>query len=770
MHWTPSRPRRRTGFAVAALACAALFSPAPSGAAPMAPALTSPEARWAPLVVADWRRHGAVLDPVRDRLLVFGGESNAGFTNGVFALPLSGASGWGPLTATGGPLARRSAGVVYDRVRDRLLVFGGSDGTTTYNDLWALSLAGAPQWTFLGSGGALVPPREEHVTVYDATHDRLVIFGGIDHEGHILSDCWALPLAGSSAWSPLATSGPRPPARQSASGIYDPVRDRLLVFGGADSSGTLLSDTWALPMGAGDTWALVPLAGGEPVARERAAVAYDAGHDQMVVYGGRGASALQATVLTLSLAGTAVWNVPSSSTPSPAAREWAAAIVDPARDRLVVVGGGTPSLSIDVLGWALGGTHPWTTLTPGPRQARGHAVLRDPVRNRLLAFGGVDASNVANNALWSLDLGGPPVWTQLAPSGTPPEPRGYASAIYDAPRDRVLVFGGVNFSPFQVYVEVWALQLAGTPTWQLLSPTGTRPSARYLHSAIYDPVRDRMVVFGGTGGSTTNNEVWMLDLGGTPAWTFQPPDIGTPTPRSTHGAIYDPVRDRMVVSGGTDFTNVFTDTHYLLLAGTPHWHSLASSLPPSARYLAAWGYDPVRDRLLEYGGRNLAGSSFNEVWALPFDATNQWLQIQTAGAAPAARVGFCGAFDPPNDRFVFMSGGTSDVLSVDWDAALTSAPPASPLEIALSPPYPNPMRDGAMIRYVTTEPGPVEIAILDVSGRRVRMLEAEQREPGAGLLRWDGRDERGTRVAPGVYLVHMRSQGRLLSRRIVRTQ
>jgi len=131
---------------------------------------------------------------------------------------------------------------------------------------------------------------------------------------------------------------------------------------------------------------------------------------------------------------------------------------------------------------------------------------------------------------------------------------------------------------------------------------------------------------------------------------------------------------------------------------------------------------------------------------------------------------FCGAFDPPNDRFVFMSGGTSDVLSVDWDAALTSAPPASPLEIALSPPYPNPMRDGAMIRYVTAEPGPVEIAILDVSGRRVRMLEAEQREPGAGLLRWDGRDERGTRVAPGVYLVHMRSQGRLLSRRIVRTQ
>ncbi|HXJ68172.1 MAG TPA: FlgD immunoglobulin-like domain containing protein, partial [Verrucomicrobiae bacterium] len=90
-----------------------------------------------------------------------------------------------------------------------------------------------------------------------------------------------------------------------------------------------------------------------------------------------------------------------------------------------------------------------------------------------------------------------------------------------------------------------------------------------------------------------------------------------------------------------------------------------------------------------------------------------------------------------------------------------------PLDIALAPPFPNPMRDAATIRYVTVEPGPVEIAILDVSGRRVRMLEDEQREPGAGVLRWDGRDERGTRVAPGVYLVHMRSRGRALSRRIV---
>ena len=49
-----------------------------------------------------------------------------------------------------------------------------------------------------------------------------------------------------------------------------------------------------------------------------------------------------------------------------------------------------------------------------------------------------------------------------------------------------------------------ALSLAGTPAWSALAPSGTPPSWRYMHSAIYDPVRDRMVVFGGS----SLNDVW----------------------------------------------------------------------------------------------------------------------------------------------------------------------------------------------------------------------------------------------------------------------
>jgi len=770
----------RTGIAVTALACAALFSPSitPCHAAPANAELTSAEAAWVPHLAPGRFRHAAVLDPGRDRMLVFGGDSGEGPSNAVQALPLSGASGWSTIDVPGfAPLARHSAGVVYDPVRDRLLVFGGSVGATRFNDLWALSLAGSPQWTLLSSGG-LVPARQEHVTVYDAAHDRLVIFGGIDAAQHVLSDCWALSLSGPGTWTPLGTGADGPSARQSACGVYDPVRDQLIVFGGADSSGTLQSDTWALPLGAGGTWAKLPLASGEPAPLERAAAAYDPGQDQMVVYGGRTASGLQDLVLTLSLAGTATWNIPASSTPRPAAREWTSAIVDPVRDQLVVYGGGTTAPTSDVLSFALSGTHPWTafTSTAVPPPFRAAAMVRDPVRNRMLVFGGLDPSNAANNSVWSLDLNGPMAWTKLTVSGSPPGVRGYESMVYDAARDRVLVYGGVNFFS-GVYNDVWALQLAGTPTWQRLFPTGTLPLPRYLHSAVIDPLRDRMVVFGGSNGSSSYDELWTLDLGGTPAWTFWPnTDAAQPAGRTLHGAFYDPVRDRMVICYGTDFSTVFPDVWALPLAGPFHWQALAPNGPaPSPRYLTGWGYDGARDRLLLYGGLDLRGNRFNDAWALQFGATDQWVNLQPSGFVPPGRLDHCAAFDPLGDRFVFAGGRTinglnADVLSIDWQEGLTSAPPASPLEIALAPPFPNPMRDAVTIRFVTPDGGRVRVAIHDVSGRRVRTLEDDVREPGAGELRWDGLDDRGARVAPGVYLVQMRSQGRLLSRRIVRTE
>src|SRR5262249_7089447 len=111
------------------------------------------------------------------------------------------------------------------------------------------------------------------------------------------------------------------------------------------------------------------------------------------------------------------------------------------------------------------------------------------------------------NLVSALSLAGSPAWTQLIPVGTPPSGREGHTAIYDPVDDRMVVFGG--WDGFNKLNDVWALSLAGSPSWTQLIPMGISPRIRYWHTAIYDPVRNRMMVFGGFG-SYILNDVWDL--------------------------------------------------------------------------------------------------------------------------------------------------------------------------------------------------------------------------------------------------------------------
>jgi hypothetical protein len=129
----------------------------------------------------------------------------------------------------------------------------------------------------------------------------------------------------------------------------------------------------------------------------------------------------------------------------------------------------------------------------------------------------------------------------------------------------MIVFGGVGW-------DTWALTL-GAPAWAELAPTGVPPLGNLNHTAIYDPVRDRMVVFGGAYLDEFNQphfptDVSALSLAGTTGWTALSTG-GGPVGRSLHTAIYDPVRDRMVVFGGADIRGLALNDAWFLVWGAP---------------------------------------------------------------------------------------------------------------------------------------------------------------------------------------------------------
>jgi hypothetical protein len=97
-----------------------------------------------------------------------------------------------------------------------------------------------------------------------------------------------------------------------------------------------------------------------------------------------------------------------------------------------------------------------------------------------------------------------------------------------------------------------------------------------------------------------------------------------------------------------------------------------------------------------------------------------------------------------------------------------SVPDPEAPRLALAPPGPNPTgATGAEIRFSLAAPGPTTLAIYDVTGRRVNTLLSRFLPQGPHSVRWDATDERGARVAGGVYFLRLAAAGRTLVRSVV---
>lgn len=98
-------------------------------------------------------------------------------------------------------------------------------------------------------------------------------------------------------------------------------------------------------------------------------------------------------------------------------------------------------------------------------------------------------------------------------------------------------------------------------------------------------------------------------------------------------------------------------------------------------------------------------------------------------------------------------------------------PPAGPGRFSLSA-APNPFRATASIVFSHAGDAtvPATVTVHDIAGRRVATLHDGLLPPGTRRATWDGKDTRGERVPPGVYVVRAAWPGGTLTRRIVRVQ
>jgi hypothetical protein len=183
------------------------------------------------------------------------------------------------------------------------------------------------------------------------------------------------------------------------------------------------------------------------------------------------------------------------------------------------------------------------------------------------------------------------------------------------------------------------------------------------------------------------------------------------------------------------------------------------SLPAGAPVTVAWSHDDdigvVQARVwlsTDSGGSwaLLAQGAFNQSWSWTVPAgagTHCRVRVQVLDSA--------GNLTQTESAADFAVGGASPV-----DGGLPTR------TLTLTQNAPNPFNPRTKISFVLPAAGEATLCVYDVDGRLVRTLLSGHQEAGERTVTWDGDDDRGGRVASGLYFCLLRSGDHSLVRKM----
>lgn len=93
-----------------------------------------------------------------------------------------------------------------------------------------------------------------------------------------------------------------------------------------------------------------------------------------------------------------------------------------------------------------------------------------------------------------------------------------------------------------------------------------------------------------------------------------------------------------------------------------------------------------------------------------------------------------------------------------------------PSVLTLHAAAPNPFNPATSIAFSLDEPGPVDLSVYALDGRRVRTLTTESLEAGRHGVMWYGRDDRGQAMPSGSYVVRLSGRGESQSMKVMLVQ
>ena len=356
----------------------------------------------------------------------------------------------------------------------------------------------------------ILHPYSAKLRIYENTLSNKVFlvyiwYNKMNRRTVIISICFAALLLFLSSntysqWQRLATTG-NVPHLKNVSSIYDPLGNRIIVFGGRTATG-IDNSMYSLNL-ANNSWSVITPSGGTvPSARYTADAYYDINTNSMFIWSGQGnQGALYNDVWVFNLVSN-VWSrvwPDSNQSGVPLRRYGTASMFEPVSGKITTFAGFT-SIGRFEDTWTFDvNSKTWQdrTNTPHPPKRCLHSGVYANDLGRFVIYAGQD-DNGPRDDIWQCNLSSF-VWGNITPAVKPPS-RFWNSIIYYS-GGNILIFGGLGTAAMN---DMWKFRM-GTNSWEQISQGGSIPGARWGHGGIYIASQDRMIIFGGEGDSLYND-------------------------------------------------------------------------------------------------------------------------------------------------------------------------------------------------------------------------------------------------------------------------
>ena len=493
--------------------------------------------------------HAMVYDSNRGKVVLFGGKNTdigGGLPEGIYEW--DGVLGtWTKIVPSGNTPSSRYRcylSMAYDIKHEKVVMFGGFDGGSS-QDTWEWDGENRT-WTDVTPSEGIPSARGGHAMIYDIGLERVMLFGG--QNGTLYNDVWVWD-EDLHNWNLITPDGSIPSGRANHSMIYDSVRNISVLFGGND--GSFKQDIWEFDSTT-ESWIDVTQTGSKPSARTHHAMALDSVRNKVVLFGGYQDDFDNKIDDTWEWDwNTGTWRNVTTSGNKPSARSHHTMVYDNKNNNVVLFGGHDGATKGDTWEW-VGTSKTWTNVTPegsNPRATWGHAMTYDSLNDRILLYGMPDEDTGVNNIFeWN---GTEQIWTEIVFEGDKPTSGAYHVITFDASTDHLILYGGlVGLEPVR---DTWEWD-AVLESWAKCIPVD-QPTWRTDTTMVYDFSRKKTMLFGGDiaswNGDIRQNDMWEW-ISEIKNWHNVTPTGNLPNPRLGHAMIYYDLHSRAFLFGGED--------------------------------------------------------------------------------------------------------------------------------------------------------------------------------------------------------------------------